>query len=351
VKLTVLREHFSPALALAKRASGSKILTQGDFALLEAQPESLRITCTDGILSVVAEIEASVEEQGTVAVESSRLASLVSSMANGEVKVELKDNRLTVRQGRSRAALEVFPHENFPHHQTIEEATAADEVKSSFSLDSKLLAYSVNAVSSALDEKAHSPVLRGIAVKDMSLVGADGLRLGIAAVPTHMAETVIVDPRLLALPLSGQVQAWFSDKRAWLVADGVCASAPLIKGTYPPIEQFVLQFIEAEVFTVDAAELNTEIERALTVLPKEEAHLRLGAGDGMSLTSREDYTGTISCSPSFTGGIAFNANFLRDALRPFKEGELTIKYLDEKKPVLFAQGDITYILYPIWRPQ
>ena len=116
MKVTCPRDRLVDQLAKAERVVGKNpSLPVLSCVLLSAEGRTLRLQATNLDLSFEAELTATVEAPGQVAVPGSVLASYVSGLSfESKLALSLEGGNLRVAGERSDTLIKAVPHEDFP---------------------------------------------------------------------------------------------------------------------------------------------------------------------------------------------------------------------------------------------
>jgi DNA polymerase-3 subunit beta len=382
MKITASTKHLSAAInavlpAVPTRA-GLPLLTGVRIDASEAAPAleatdlelSIRQLIGDGI---------SVHQPGSAIVPAKALAKAVQAIESPEVRLEAISQdgrtRLQVDAGRRAVTLEAFPVEDWPA------IPQSSELSQTVAAEASPLgrAFELAALCASKDEMR--PVLTGVALSLLSgssqleVVATDSYRLGVIGVPvTGLAEApdrAPLVPARVARALARRLK-----KEQGTVGIGIAApggqGAPVVRfsfgrstwlvrtieGEYPTWRQ-VLPEAQGGLLEFDAAEMQSAVRAVASVRGTMGAPVRLTLDSPCFLALAEPDFGSFleelpgaSFSPNGTGPIqvAFNADYLLDALRfvGAEKGRMWVR--DALKPVLFEGEDRRYALMPVRMP-
>jgi DNA polymerase-3 subunit beta len=385
MKLTVSAKPFTADLkavlpAVATR-SGLPILLG---VRLEASDEGLVIEATDLELTVRRLVRESVavKAAGSVVVPAKALAKAVAAMAEPEIALESAPNDgragLDVRAGTRTVTLQSWAIEDWP---AVPQVAGIDAIAS---IDASAAADAFGRASLCASGDEARPVLTSVALffqedpPSVEVVATDSYRLGVAGIPLPTAPRASESPllvparaiRLLANQLKGVGGAVHI--RALEASGGDAPRAPLVAFALPDAE-WTVRTVEGEfpnwrqvvpepgggLLEFDSEELGSALRAASAVHHTKGAQVRLSLDRSCSIAVRdhdlgemqEDLTGA-SFSPNGAGAmeIAFNSDYLADAMRfcGAERGRMWVR--DAHKAVLFDSPDRRYALMPIRTP-
>jgi DNA polymerase-3 subunit beta len=385
MKLTISAKPFTADLkavlpAVANR-SGLTILSG---VRLEASDDGLVIEATDLELTArrVVRKGVAVDTAGSVVVPAKALAKAVAAMAEPEIELESAptDGRgaLDVRAGTRTVTLQGWAIEDWP---AVPQAAGIDPIASIGA--SAAADVFERAALCASDDEAR-PVLTCVALfvtedpPSVEVVATDSYRLGVARVPltspTRAVQSPLLVParaiRLLAKQVKGvrgavQIRALEASNgdaprasRIGFAFPGAEWTVRIVEGDFPNWRQVVPE-PEGGLLEFDPEELGSALRAAASVRSTKGAPIRLSLDRTCSLAVKEHDLAEMRealigarFSPNGAGAmeIAFNSDYLADAIRfcGAERGRMWVR--DALKAVLFDSPDRRYALMPIRIP-
>jgi DNA polymerase III subunit beta len=385
MKLTLSAKPFTADLkavlpAVATR-SGLPILSG---VRLEASDDGLVIEATDLELTArrVVREGVMVDAAGSVVVPAKALAKAVAAMAEPEIELEsaLNDGRgsLDVRAGTRTVTLQGWATEDWP---AVPQVAGIDPIAS---IDASAAAVAYERAALCASDDDSRPVLTSVALfftEDrpcLEVIATDSYRLGVARIPLATAPRASASPllvparaiRLLAKQLKGvggavQIRALEGlggdAPRASLVAFALPDAewtVRAVEGEFPNWRQVVPE-PEGGLLEFDPEELGSALRAASAVHHTKGAQVRLSLDRTCSIAVRDHDLGEMRealtgarFSPNGAGAmeIAFNSDYLADAIRfcGAERGRMWVR--DALKAVLFDSPDRRYALMPIRTP-
>ena len=349
---------------------------------LEASETGASIEATDLELTArrVVRSDVTVEGAGSVVVPGKALVKAVAAMGEPEIVLESCDGRagLDVRAGTRTVTLQGWPSDDWPAVPRVATIDPIASIEASAVVD----AFERVALCASSDEAR--PVLTCAALffredpPALEVVATDSYRLGVAQIPVEAGFRVSHGPmlvparavRLLAKQLKGaegavQVRALEASGVEPSRASRIAFSLPdaewtvrTVEGEFPNWKQ-VVPNPEGGSFEFDPEELGSALRAATAVSSTKGAPIRLTLDRTCSLALKDPDLGEMrealteaKFSPNGAGAmeVAFNPDYLADAIRfcGAERGRMWVR--DGLKPVLFEGPERRYVLMPIRLP-
>ncbi|MGH2595168.1 MAG: DNA polymerase III subunit beta [Actinomycetota bacterium] len=385
MKLMVCIKPFTAELksvlpAVATR-SGLPVLSG---VRLEASDGDVSIEATDLELTVrrVVRGAVTVDGAGSVVVPAKALVKAVAAMGEPEIALEShsRDGQagLDIRAGTRTVSLQGWPSEDWP---AIPQTAAIDPIAS---IEASAVVDAFERVACCASDDEARPVLTCVALffRDdpaaLEVVATDSYRLGVARLPLEAGFRVSNGPllvparaiKLLAKQLKGaegavQVRALEASGEEPSRASRIAFSVPdaewtvrTVEGEFPNWRQVVPE-PGGGSFEFDPQELGLALRAATSVRSTSGAPVRLTLDRTCSLALKDPDLGEMrealteaKFSPNGAGAmeIAFNPDYLADAIRfcGAERGRMWVR--DGLKPALFEGPERRYVLMPIRLP-
>jgi DNA polymerase-3 subunit beta len=351
---------------------------------LEASEDEVAIEATDLELTArrVVRGDVTVEGAGSVVVPAKALVKAVAAMSEPEIVLEshLSDGRagLDVRAGTRTVTLQGWPSDDWP---AVPRVAAIGPIAS---IDAQAAADAFERVALCASRDEARPVLTCAALffredpAALEVVATDSYRLGVAQIPVEAGFRVSDGPmlvparavRVLAKQLKGAESA--VQVRALEASDGEPSRASRIAFSLPDAE-WTVRTVEGEFpnwkqvvpnpeggsFEFDPEELGSALRAATSVRSTTGAPVRLTLDRTCSLALKDPDLGEMrealteaKFSPNGAGAmeVAFNPDYLADAIRfcGAERGRMWVR--DGLKPALFEGPERRYVLMPIRLP-
>ncbi len=316
--------------------------------LLEAHPDSLRVTGTDLDVTTSITVPCAATGSGRAAVHARHFADAVRKLPRELVRVADEDGGLTVFYGKGKGKSQVpkLDDQDFPLQPEV-------RPESRVSIEGPVLARLVRRSAYAVSADETRAVLNGVLVqpsdKDIVLVATDGHRLARArrkgsfgaigkdgfVVPGRTIQMVgsmaaeATSPVEIGLS-AGRNQAAF---RLSVGAFDVVVYSRLLEGPFPNYEQ-VIPRGNSKTLTVARAEFREAVDRVATHSDNitHQVKLELGPGKMVIRVNTTDVGAGEEAVEAKYGdepmAVAYNANYLLDILKSM-EGEQICLRLDK----------------------
>ena len=385
MKLMVSAKPFTAELKSVLPATATRSgLPMLSGVRLEASETGVAIEATDLELTArrVVRGDVTVDGAGSVVVPAKALVKAVAAMSEPEIVLEShsSDGRvaLDVRAGSRTVTLQGWPTDDWP---AVPQVAVIDPIAS---IDASAATDAFERVALCASNDESRPVLTCVALffeedpPALEVVSTDSYRLGIARLSLEAGFRVSDGPllvpargiRLLAKHLKGsegavQVRAMEASGGEPSRASRIAFSVPdaewtvrTVEGEFPNWKQVVPE-PEGGSFEFDPEELGTALRAATSVRSTNGAPVRLTLDRTCSLALEERELGEMRealtearFSPNGAGAmeVAFNPDYLADAIRfcGAERGRMWVR--DGLKAVLFEGPDRRYALMPIRLP-
>lgn len=341
MKFTVSRADLARALGAVTRVIEKRntIPILGNV-LLEADGAGITATGTNLDMEAGATIPAEVATPGKITVDAGRLNDIAKKAGADPVSIELVDNSLIVKSGRSKFTLPTMDPVDFP-------SIGHGEFTTQFRVD---LAALFAPVSFAMSTEETRYYLNGVYLhvdgEELAAVATDGHRLARASVPTPVAEIppAVVPRRLVGILPKGNVTVMLSSGKIKIFTDDLIITSKLIDGTFPDYKR-VIPANNANHVSFKRADLKTAVERVATVTDGKSSAVRMNVTDAgivLDLTSANTGSASEPVDADLDGEpviVGFNHRYLAEILGVMTADEVKIALGDGSGPVLLTGQD------------
>ena len=335
--------------------------------LIEAGGDGrVRITATDLDLQVVESLDAvSVETAGAITVSAHLLFDIARKLPDGsQVSLEVAENRMVVKAGRSRFQLPTLPRDDFP-------VIVEGDLPTGFELAARQLAELIDRTRFAISTEETRYYLNGIflhvAEDDGAVLKAaatDGHRLARFTLPRPAGADGMPDvivPRkavgelrkLLEEAMDGNVQIDLSASKIRFTLGGeggVVLTSKLIDGTFPDYSR-VIPTGNDKLLKLDPKSFFEGVDRVATIATEKTRAVKMGVETDrvtLSVTSPDNGTAAEEVPASYASEaleIGFNANYLKDILGQIDGDTVELHLADAGAPTLIRENDQSPALY------
>lgn len=354
MQFTCTRDEFSKGIHAVQRAVASRgplpILSN---ILIATDGDGLKITATDLEVGIEARVAATIQIEGSITLAARQIADIISKLPESDVAIAVGDDRAstTLRCARSRFVLRSMPADEFPKLPQL--ATSATLVR--LGADELARAIRQTQFAAAKDDKSViSGILLQLSEGQLEVVATDGYRLALrrwtvdssdtlkAIVPARAMNEVV---RLLGGSGGGIVTLAAAENQALFTVGDRYLTSRMIDGQFPPFRQ-ILPATFAYVFLLDRSGLQAAVERVSIMASEREAKvvsLAFKTGDLHLMANAADLgEGDEHLPIEYDGDevkIAFNANYLLDALKAVEGETLKLSVNGPLAPALIQSSE------------
>ena len=349
MKFQVNRDVFSEAVSFAVKLLPQRTtLPILSGVLIQANDDGLVLSSFDYEVSSQTEIQADVEETGTVLVSGRLLAEIAGRLPNAPVRVATEESRISVTCGSASFTLLSMPVEEYP---SIPEIGAESGV-----VPAEEFASAVAQVAVAASRDDVTPVITGVQLEvrenNLSLVATDRYRVAVreldwdgGAVAGEQAITALVPARTLqevgkTFGHSGTISVAITsrDDRELIAfsAEKKTVTSLLIKGNFPPVRRLFPETVE-NYAVMNTAELIEATRRVSLVLEREAALRYSFTADGLTLEAigSEQAQASETIDAILTGDdtvVSLKPQFLLDGLGAVHSEFVRISFTKTENP-------------------
>lgn len=349
MKFQVNRDVFSEAVSFAVKLLPQRTtLPILSGVLIEANAGGLVLSSFDYEVSSQTEIQADVEETGTVLVSGRLLAEIAGRLPNAPVRIATEESRITVSCGSATFTLLSMPVEEYP---SIPEIGAESGV-----VPAEEFAAAVAQVAVAASRDDVTPVITGVQLEvrenSLSLVATDRYRVAVreidwdgGGVASEDTITALVPARTLqevgkTFGHSGTISVAITsrDDRELIAfsADKKTVTSLLIKGNFPPVRRLFPETVD-NYAVMNTAELIEATRRVALVLEREAALRYSFSADGLTLEAigSEQAQASETIDAILTGDdtvVSLKPQFLLDGLGAVHSEFVRISFTKTENP-------------------
>lgn len=364
MKFTCQVSELVEGLSIAARALSART-TQPilEGVLIKTNEDSLKLTCSDGSISIVTQVNATVEEEGDVVLPGRLFLEVMRKMPDGELKASSKENfAVTLRCMGSRTTIAGQDAVNYP-------ALPLVSAENSFILPQKLMRELVEQTSFATSSDESRIVLTGSLLEikkgELRMVALDGFRLALrlerlggdtaevsAIIPqkalSEIARVMSDDENQMAMLLIGGSQLMIN-------MDNTQIYATLIGGEFIQYRQIIPTEWKTRA-RVSTEAMASCVERASLMAREGRNNLiRMNVDDGRIVITSNSESGDVyeELDAQIEGeslDIAFNVRYMMDVLRAVKDEEIYLRFNSAVSPCLICpiEGDAyVYLVLPV----
>lgn len=359
MKATIATAELQRALARLKPVcGGTATLPILNTVLISPEKGALVLRAFDLDTDVTVRLPANCSANEGLAVPGARLLSAVSKIAEKEVELRSEKGKFVIAAADWWLKLFALPAAEFP---PFPESAAMSEL----TIDGTALARSLRACLRFVSDDETRYVLCGVwftATSDeLRMVSTDGRRLFSASIEVHPlpALSAIVPAEVVKLLIDlgdGQssVRLRFGESSMEAEAGDWTLRAKLIEGEFPGIEKVIPPAGAAHQLRLPRKALLAAIPFLEAVAVKGTHTVRIQVETGGQVRVHLSTPDVGEAEALLTSGgpcdplnVAYNAEFLRDALSGFDGDDVTLEMEDANSPCRVAEGGQLAVLMPM----
>lgn len=365
MRFTCPAEKLQTGLSIATRAlSARSTLPIYEGVLLKSCEDGLRLTCSDGSITISTVIEADIAQEGSVVLPGRLFYEVVRKMpGSGIISATLSQgNSLTVRCMGSRTTIAGQSAGDYP---ALPQVSDAEPLMLPQPLLKSMIQQTAFAISSDETRMVLTGSLLEIQKGEARMVSLDGFRLGLrlerinadapalsAIIPGktlgEISKILLDDEGAMAMLLIGKNQLMITLGESQLYST-------LIEGEYINYRQILPAQWQTRV-RVNREELLSCVERASLmaregknnlILMKIEEGVMVITANSESGDAYEEIAVTTEGQPL---NIAFNVKYVSDVLRVLDDEEIYLRFISGVSPCLICpvEGDaFLYLVLPV----
>lgn len=325
--------------------------------LLEVTDKQLILRATNLNVGVEAQLKATVEKQGTVAVEAQVLQKLFQSVSgNGEVNLELKQGVLVVTAPTVTAKIKTLPPDEFPTLPYQAEGAT------SFSVDVEHLVSGIKSVAYAAAVSDIKPEIASVYMyndqEELVFVATDSFRL--AEKRVKVKQVPVIDGVLIPVKnineimrilgtISGEVEIILADHQIAFKTKDLYVVSRVIAGVFPDYKQIIPKDLTTQVVALKADIVN--LLKVTSVFSDQLQKLTITvnpAAKNCSFVTGNDEFGTqeSQLEASLTGDavtLMVNQRYVQECLQSIAVDSVTISCAQGRPMLLSGIGDQTFL--------
>lgn len=332
--------------------------------LLDAKDGRLSVSACDLDIESKVEVAADVEIEGSHCVPAHVFSDILKRLRpGGDVSLSFEEQRLVIRSGRTRLAIDVLNPADFPHLDR-------GETRASFAVEPTDIAELFGRASFAISTETARYYLCGIFlhVSDrggarLTAVATDGHRLAYGdrpAPPGSESMPAIIVPRKMVgeiLRVAGSAKENISIEvgtgKITASCEGTRLISKLIDGTFPGYAH-ITPTSNKHRFTFDATQCADAVQRVSSLRSERGHGVKFSFGDGrLAITLRGDSgegSDEIEIDGDDRAEIGFQSRYILEMLSAMNAETCVIEIDDPGSPALFrplGRGGEHYVLMPV----
>jgi DNA polymerase-3 subunit beta len=355
---SVLQEGISTT---QKAVTGKTTMPILNGILIKAVRNQLILTGSDMDLSIETKVNASINEEGSLVIDSKLFGEIIRKLPNDLIHIKTIDNNsIEILCQKSRFTLIHMNTEEFPKLPNINENMI-------FSIPQKVLKHMIRGIIFATAQDDTRPVLTGILFEiknnKLNLVALDGYRLALRAENLNTENTInAVIPGKTLSEISKilddnneNVNITFTPNHILFNLGDTKVISTLLQGEFIKYNSIIPEEYNSRII-VKRAELLNCIERASLMAKDGNTNLvKLSIEDENIIITSNSQLGMVreEINVILQGEglqIAFNSKYLIDVLKIMDEEEIIIEFSSSVSPCIIKNKEInncTYLILPV----
>jgi len=363
MKIEVNQKEFHQCINTVRKGVSTKTtLPILSGILLKTEGDQLKLIGTDLEIGIESFVDANIIEGGEIVLPANYFGNIIKELPNDMVRMEVNQSNNTafIKCGHSKFNINGFAADEFPTLPEIESGY-------SFSIAQSKFKDIINQVEFAISQDESKPFLNGglllLEEGEIKLVATDTYRLSYCHSPLEDQEVKLesIIPAKTIKELSRlldhseeELEIIITDNQILFSFSGIIMISRLIEGQFPNYK-YVIPNKSSIQAKADKENLLRAIKRAALLARQDANIIKLNfAQDELVITANAPEVGQafervgISLSGDETE-IAFNANYLIDALKAVDNEEVTLELSGPLAPgvVKSQSGDYICVIMPV----
>ena len=355
-------EHLQKVIGIVERRQTKPVLSN---LLLQASDHKLQLTSSDLEIELTANTDIDVESNSDITIPARKFNDICRALPDeANVSFAYEKDRVLLRSGRSRFLLATLPAEDYPVLGDLEFSTQ-------LTVPRQQLRELIEQTGFAMAQQDVRYYLNGLlleySAETLRAVTADGHRLAFAEapLPSNSADSIakqIIVPRKGILELqrlladgAEAVELAFNDKHIQVKLPTLCFTSKLIDGRFPDYHR-VIPNDGDKTLLVDRQGLREALARTAVLSNEKFRGVLFSIADNVLTISTQNpdkEQAEEELEVEFHGDsveIAFNINYLLDALAAIETDKIQINLKDDNSSSLITPPGVTnrkYVIMPL----
>jgi len=349
----------------SKAVSQNVVLPVLNNILIKAEGKDMYFAATNLEIAIKYHLQTDVRNEGSITIPAKLFTNYISLLPNEKVELSLSDGlTLNIKSSTSQTKIKGIHPDEFPLIPKTEKDTT-------LTVPARDLEKAVNQVVFSASSNTSRPVLSGVYFLFdkgvLKLVATDSYRLAERRVSIKKGRDegrfecivparTIMELGKLIQKNTGEIEINVSKNQILFVIGGVELTSRLIEGKFPDYERIIPKTSKTKVL-INVSEFELAAKRVSLFAREDSNSVKMSVtNDGkMSLSTEETRVGEEKAELDITiegenNKIAFNAQYLLDALPTMGEEKLFIELNDKLSPIVLKpqkNTDYTYIIMPL----
>lgn len=363
MKFTASKSELLAAMNTAIRAVPSHTTMPVLYCvLMEAAGRGLTFTTNDMEMGIETHVDASILEEGVIAVEAKIFSDIIRKLPDQMITVESNSNlAVTIHCGKAKFSIGGQSGEDFSYLPNVDRDTEIE--LSQFALKN-VIQETIFSIAGNENNKIMTGELFDVQRNVLRVVALDGHRIAMRRVPLEgenepvrvivPGKTLIEISKILTGEIDDRVHIYFSRNHMVFEMEKTRIVTRLIEGDYFNVDQMISTDYETKV-TVNRMSFLSCIDRAtLFVKEGDKKPIIIDIEDNTIRLSIESPLGSMDEELDMEKEgrdmtIGFNPRYMIDALRVIDDEEVTLYLVNPKAPCFIRDeaGSYTYLILPV----
>lgn len=334
MKITTTKQELKRGLAITGDIAKPGTLPILSHILMSNKDKAMTFTASDIGMQVSTKSASDNDEDFAITIPAAKFVKIISSLPDdAKITLDINDEKLTVKSGRSKFALQTLSAVDFP-------LMALDAVQSSIDITQESFKSTLQNVMHAMAVTDVRHYLNGVLfeVKDgiLTLVGTDGNRMAVDSMATDAEDMSKILTRQSVLKIvkllsDGEMTINFYEGKVKFIIGETEFTSQLIEGKFPDWRR-VMPKNQPNKIEVTRSQMIESINRASVVLEKLRA-MKITIGKELNMScqlagevSSDEFPIEFECG-QFELGV--NPDFLKDAISAFNNESITFSLFDK----------------------
>ncbi|MDO4301804.1 MAG: DNA polymerase III subunit beta [Clostridia bacterium] len=278
-----------------------------------------------------------------------KVVALVKALTGEDITISGNNENVKISSGKARNIYKTTSVESYVLPKVTNNNTQIVEI------EAKSLIEAINLVAYAIPKSSTRPILTGMNVKCdegyLNFAGMDGYRVAWFKAKTESNEywDITIPKNCIEIVKSAEfksnVKIAFNSSWITFADDNTSISSRLLDGEYVNYQRF-FEINNFDNFTVNTQDLIDCINRIKTVSDdREKPKIIIDLSNNLNITLSEEtvnYAEEITTDKNIDLKIAFNANYINDAVKNIDGNVITVYTNGNKSPFLFVNDNDTH---------
>jgi len=322
--------------------------------LLESSNNNFKIKATDYEIGIAMQTtNYKVKEDGKASANGKKLLNIIKVLKDDDISLEIENDSLHIKQGKSKFKLPMFNPEEYPEFPTT-------EGKAKFEIQPLDFLHSIKKITPAIDNNNPKYELNGalIDLKEgkVNFVATDTKRLALTTIEKEIEkEIALIIPKKAINEIQklffDEMSIYYDENLFLIQSENFIFYTKLINGKYPDYQRIIPTSVKYEL-TINREKMIDNLKKISIV--SNEMKITFSNDVIIFESLNEDNIEAKTelnyiCDLSESIFLNINSRHLLDFLANIDENEFTLQYNDSTLPFLLKSKNLKTIVMPIIR--